>query len=99
MIAEQPQLADKGYRQLTDTEMATAYLVSTVPIPARAMYAELSAEAQAVRWRADGTDPTTTVGNLIPAGGTYFYTGPLDKLKVIRVAAGAKLNIQFWGTL
>jgi hypothetical protein len=46
-----------------------------------------------VRYRDDGTDPTTTVGMLINAGETIWYPGDLTHIKFIEVTSGAELNI------
>jgi hypothetical protein len=70
-------------------------------IPAGAVWAELTVEGANVRWRNDGTDPTSTVGNLltIEANGMtpFVYRGPLSALKVIGVSSGSILNVQFGG--
>lgn len=55
-------------------------------------------EAQAIRWRSDGTDPTTTVGYPLAVGAELRYTiAQIPKLKVIGQAAGAILNIYALG--
>lgn len=59
-----------GYVQITPT-IATGL---TSP-PAAATFAVIAAEAGNVRWRADGTAPTATVG--MPFWGTAFLTVPL----------------------
>ncbi len=51
---------------------------------------------QHVRWRDDGTNPTTTVGMRIHAGETIFYVGNLRKIKFIEEAAGAEVNIAMY---
>jgi len=40
-----------------------------------------------VRWRDDGTDPTTLVGHLLAAGATLTYYGDCSKIKFIRTGA------------
>jgi hypothetical protein len=54
----------------------------------------ISVEDGAVRWRADGTDPTATVGHLIDDGGTLTLTGAnyksvIKSMKFIKVAGTA----------
>jgi len=51
---------------------------------------------QNVRWRDDGTDPTTTVGIRLHAGATFFYTGNLRSIRFIEETAGAELNINLY---
>jgi len=53
-------------------------------------------ETQAVRWRDDGTDPTSTVGMPLAAGVALQYDGDLTKIRFIESTAGAKLNISYY---
>ena len=46
-----------------------------------------------VRYRDDGTDPTTTVGVRIHAGESIWYTGDLRAIRFIQESAGAEINI------
>jgi hypothetical protein len=48
---------------------------------------------QNVRYRDDGTDPTSTVGVRIHAGESIWYTGNLRSIKFIEETAGAEVNI------
>lgn len=83
-----------GYEQVTTLTSA----VGLASIPDGARYALIQAEAQAVRYRDDGTNPTSTVGMIIPSGGSVWYTGQaLQKLKFIEAAASAKLNVLYYG--
>lgn len=84
----------KGYQQLTNLSAATGL---TVPTGAR--FVLLRAEAQDIRWRDDGTDPTATVGQLLKAGDTavFEYGGNLKALKAIAASPGAILNASFYG--
>lgn len=76
-----------GYRQITD-------LSSAIGIPvANGRVALIQALDQNVRWRDDGTNPTSSVGMRLHAGETMFYTGDLRKIKFIEEAASAELNI------
>ena len=104
LVASTAAIADSGIRyaalgycQLTS--LGTAVLISTCSggIPAGATTAVLRTEAQAIRWRDDGTAPQAGVGMpLLVADPPYFYTGPLAKLRVIESTSGAKLNITFY---
>ena len=56
----------------------------------------LQAEDQNVRWRVGGTAPTASVGHILFAGDQpYLLLGSqaVRQLKVIEVAASAKLNV------
>ena len=80
-----------GYQQITSLSAAAAL---TVPTDAR--LAIIQAETQAVRWRDDGTDPTTGVGMYMAALDTVIYNGKLSAIKFIEVTASAKLNITYF---
>lgn len=87
-------LSPLGYEQVTSLSSA-AGLAS---IPAGTVMALIQAESQNVRWRDDGTNPTTTVGSLLMAGATLEYdAGTFARLKFIEVAASAKLNVSYYG--
>lgn len=89
-----------GYQQITSLSSAVGL---TIPAPTAAnngmvaTYAVIQAEAQAVRWRDDGTNPTTSIGMTIPSGGELDYSGDLGAIKFIEVTASAKLNITYYG--
>ena len=56
------------------------------------------AKAKNVRWRADGTDPTSAVGMLMKTTDPPLLLEmfPLAGLEFIEVAAGALLNIHYF---
>ena len=91
--------AQIGYQQLTSIDSSTL-LNSVAPgVPNGAAYAVVVPESQAVRWRNDGTAPTTTVGMPIAAGGSWIFEGrsELLALRFIGQVAGAKLNVVYYG--
>lgn len=79
-------LKPMGYAQVVG--IATAI---DPPVPGRIL--KLMPETQGIRIRDDGTDPTTTVGFLIPAGTCYEYRGDPSKLRIIEAAASSTLNV------
>lgn len=82
-----------GYQQITVLTAATA-----LTVPTNSRLAWIQAEAQAVRWRDDGTNPTASVGMVLAAGEGMWYTGNrLAALKFIEAAASAKLNVSYYG--
>jgi hypothetical protein len=83
----------EGYDQVTATGAAFALPA----VPAAADSAVVQAEAQALRWRDDGTAPTATVGMLIPAGTSQTFQGDLSTLRFIAATAGAILNVSYYG--
>jgi hypothetical protein len=81
-----------GYQQITNLSAAVGL---TVPTGARR--ALVIAETQAVRWRADGTDPSATVG--MPLAVATVLDVALTNLAVIKFfeqAASAKLNVHYF---
>lgn len=82
-----------GYSQITSLSSA----VGLGTIPAGATRALITVEGQPVRWRDDGTNPTTSVGMPLAAGDIIDYDGNLSALKFIETASGAKLNVYFYG--
>lgn len=80
-----------GYQQLTS--LATA---AGLTPPVGATVAVITAEAQAVRWRDDGTNPTGSVGMPLAAGASFTYSGNLAAIKFIEQATSAKLNVSYY---
>lgn len=65
----------------TRTDLSAAIGLPTVP--SGTDYCVICAEGGAVRWRADGTDPTNDIGMLLSASATMPYQGPFDAIKFI----------------
>jgi hypothetical protein len=65
-------------------------------VPAGANVAVIIPEAQAVRYRDDGTAPTATVGIPIAVGQEFVYAGSLSTIEFIEQTASAKLNVAFY---
>lgn len=80
-----------GFQQITDLSSAVG-----LTVPAGSKFALIVPETQDVRWRDDGTDPTSSVGMIIAAKGTLEYAGDLDAIKFIESAASAKLNVSYY---
>jgi hypothetical protein len=85
-------LSALGYQQITSLLSAAA-----LTVPTGATVALIQAEAQSIRWRDDGTNPTASVGMVLAAGETMFFTGSLSAFRAIEVSASAKLNISYYG--
>jgi predicted hotdog family 3-hydroxylacyl-ACP dehydratase len=80
-----------GYQQITSLSAAAG-----LTVPAGATLAIIQAEAQIVRWRDDGTNPTAAVGMTIAAAATLVYDGNLNAIKFIEATASAKLNVAYY---
>jgi hypothetical protein len=86
-----------GTWTLAATGLGAGLGATLAAIPTGATYALLQAEAQAVRWRDDGVDPTTTVGMLLAAGGMQWLRNTdLSAVKILRAAAAGIINIAFY---
>ncbi len=83
-----------GYQQIVGLAAATA-----LTVPAGTVVALITTEAQAVRWRDDGTDPTAAIGYPLPTSAELQYTAvkSIANLKFIQQAATATLNIAYYG--
>jgi len=65
-------------------------------IPAGATHVLIQAETNDIRWRDDGTNPSTTVGMVITAGTDLWYVGNLRALKIIEVGTDSIANISYY---
>ena len=101
------QLTCVGFAQTTVGTTATA-LNTLAAIPGGASTVEIAVEAEpangarigataAIRWRPDGTAPTTSVGNPVASGGTFAVEGKLSNISIIAQAGTATLNITYYG--
>lgn len=80
-----------GYQQITSLNAAAG-----LTVPAGSRIAIIQAETQAVRYRDDGTNPTSTVGMYLNALDIVIYNGDLSAIKFIETTASAKLNISYY---
>lgn len=94
-----------GYAQLTSLSSATAISTGTfgsaaaAGIPAGTETVLLQAETQNVRYRDDGTNPTSSVGMILYVGTIYEFTiAQIAAMKVIEATASAKLNVTCYGS-
>jgi hypothetical protein len=96
MIATFPAgIKPLGYQQLTVSTTAVG-----LSVPAKAIRAVIGVEAQPIRWRDDGTNPTSSVGTLQKADTFIEIYDPkaLNAFKAIRQdASDATLNISYYG--
>jgi len=83
-----------GYQQAT-VNTATGLTLPSNTTPA---YALITIEAQAVRWRDDGTAPTAAVGMPLAVGATLKYdANNINSLQFIGQVAGAIINVTYYG--
>lgn len=89
-----------GYQQITSLSSAASLTVPSV-IPSTGEIASptravIICETQAVRWRDDGTAPTSSVGMPLAVGQPLSYDGNLKKIQFIEQTASAKLNVTYY---
>lgn len=94
-----------GFQQFLSSALTAAVACSTSLMkhaqtgdPANAALVSAGGSSGAIRWRDDGTDPTSNIGMRLPAGvAPYFYQGDLGKLKFIAdaVPGNADVNITY----
>lgn len=83
-----------GYQQITSLSSA----VGLTSIPAGTISVNVQPETQNVRYRDDGTNPTSSVGMILYVGGVYeFKLAQIASMKFIEVTASAKLNVSCYG--
>jgi len=89
-----------GHQQLTVSSSAVGLTKPTGLRPRRAL---INVQTNAIRWRADGTDPSATVGNPLAAGERLDWTDPMgdyshliDNIKFIRQSADATLDVEYF---
>src|SRR5258708_5167231 len=93
--------APLGYEQITLSGSTVIDLTNggTFTIPPSARMALIAVSVAKVRWRDDGTNPTTAVG--MPVDGTtntleFQYTGDLTAIKFVAVSGSPVLDVSFY---
>ena len=86
-----------GRRQSLKVEQITALSSAAALTPhAAATICIIQAESQNIRWRDDGTNPTSSVGMLLTAGTDMTFIGDMAAFRAIEVTASAKLNVAYY---
>ena len=80
-----------GYQQLTSLGSATG-----LTPPTGASFVIIAISGQTVRWRDDGTNPTSTVGMPEADGAVFAYTGDMSTITFIEQVAGAIINVSYY---
>lgn len=82
-----------GYEQ----EAVSTSGTSTLTPPDGASFAVIQAEGCNVRYRADGTAPTTSVGMRLDDGKDMMFTGTLGDIEFIAVSGSGVVNVAYYG--
>ena len=87
--------AADNYQQITDLSSATSL---TIPDSDFHPFSGcvIHAEGGNIRWRNDGTSPTSTVGNLIYDTGSMVVGERLAEVQLIEVTANTKANVYYF---
>ncbi len=80
-----------GHQHITSLSSAAA-----LTVPAGAQRALIVCTGQNVRFRDDGTSPTTTVGIQLATGSPFWYLGDLSAVKFIEEQASAVLEVSYY---
>jgi hypothetical protein len=83
-----------GYQQITPNTATS--LTAPDGSKQQATFAVITPEIQNVRWRDDGTDPTSSVGMPIYVGTSMLYDGDLTKIRFINTVAGGKVKVSYY---
>lgn len=84
-------MACVGFEQITSLGTAAG-----LTPPAGAKFALVQSEAQNVRMRGDGTNPTASVGIILVANAAPLVISNLAAAKFIEVTGSAKLNVEYY---
>lgn len=85
-----------GFETLTVTNAAAVGPTAALITNRTGLF--ITCEAASIRYRFDGTDPTSTVGHLLNAGGYLEILNPvaLGKIKFIAIAGNATLQATYY---
>ena len=86
----------KGYQQLNAASLASVQVLAVPPATSMVL---LQAEGANVRYRADGINPTASVGMLIKDGNEVLYAASLESIAAIAfigASTGAILNATYY---
>lgn len=92
-VVLQDSLDALGYEQVTGLDTAKA-----LTVPAGTLLAIITPSGQSVRWRDDGTNPTSSAGYPLSVGAELQYDSTdIASLKFIETAASATLDVCYYG--
>lgn len=92
MSSNYVRLQSLGYGQ--DTTISAASALPALPSSAQGTMALIQAGTADLRWRDDGTDPTTSAGMILASGESFLYTGNPGAVKVI--SATGEVNVTYY---
>lgn len=93
-----PQQRSTGYGRGISAESIATDAVTAVGLtpPARCMSALVTAGTN-VRWRCDGTDPTTTVGHYLAENSSFeFFGDDVDAVTFINLTGSSTIFVTYF---
>lgn len=98
------RISSLGYAQFTSVSASSAIVIGTTApaagvtaIPSFTNSLLIFVEGQGIRWRDDGTAPTSSVGMPVAAGQAFSYQGIPGNLQIIGQTAGGTVNVMYQG--
>lgn len=90
---------EKPLKPLGYVKMSATTARPLASMPDKATHALLITETQAIRWRDDGTVPTTTDGMQLAVNTPFVYFGDIRKIQIVEVVVGAVVHVSYYGSL
>lgn len=78
--------------------LSAATLVSLTP-PIGATIAVITVESASIRYRDDGTAPTSSTGTPVTSGTTFQYSGPLNFIQFIAQTGSPTLDVMYYESM
>ena len=91
MGTKENQVSSFGYEQLAVTTVAVGFAGANISKAYGSFIRNRGASD--VNWRADGTNPTSTVGQQLKSGEALDFNGQINRLKFICDGAGASATL------
>jgi len=91
-----------GYQQITAGTLASATHLTLPTVPANSglipgyVVIQCETTSTSVRWRDDGTAPTSSVGMILSAGQELDYSGDLTMIQFIAASGSPILNVSYY---
>lgn len=86
--------ASLGYQQ--STSLSTSAAINLPSIPSNAQSVIIDVENAGVRFRDDGTDPTSSVGRPIAAGQSLCYANDPHSIRIIGQTGTPAINVTYY---
>ena len=83
-----------SFQQISSPATATGLTLPAAGSPAKIV--EICVETQAIRYRDDGTAPTSMIGIPVAVGTCFQYSGNLAAIQFIQQASGAVIDVAYY---